>query len=494
MSNSNALTNNLAVALAVLLVVGTALAPALGQDIVPRIWDVPFGTHVADLPGMEFVDPACGTNGGPPSRFLGSFAEFGECPADPSGLREIWFIYDDELEYVGLATRNLMLIDQGSATQLAGQPVILSLLFDSGGLVQGYRVFTDPRAEPTLRQNAYVVGRALMSRNGRDGWECEDLPLEEGERRIGLTPIKQRCRKLADGVRMVAETRYYYKAGQAYIDPRENKVSVNQFESSANIEVVASIPAERVTPPWPLPAPPPAAMPGETREQAFIYGRTLDCAGCDLSGLSFKRRDLDGANLSGANLERTSFYRTGLRGADLSAANLAGANLNRADLTLANLHQANLEGAMLYLADAGRANFAETNARGAMLGKARLILADFRGADLDYSDLGEASMNDAVLAGATLNDALLPNTVLFRADLRGAVADRAYLVEAKMRGANLAGSSFRNADLTAADLSAADLSNSDFSGVRLRLANLLDAVQTGTVFTGALMPDNSRHP
>src|SRR5262245_32687971 len=69
-----------------LLCFGAAVAQQLPA---PRIWDVALGTPVAELPADEFVDPACGSNGGPPARVLASFAEFALCPAEPSGLHEV---------------------------------------------------------------------------------------------------------------------------------------------------------------------------------------------------------------------------------------------------------------------------------------------------------------------------------------------------------------------------------------------------------------------
>jgi len=52
------------------------------QQAGPKIWDVKLGTPVQGLPLDDFVDPACGTNGGPPSRVLASFADFALCPLD----------------------------------------------------------------------------------------------------------------------------------------------------------------------------------------------------------------------------------------------------------------------------------------------------------------------------------------------------------------------------------------------------------------------------
>src|SRR5262249_10577503 len=104
----------------------------------PKIWDVSFGTAVAALPLDQFVDTACGTNGGPPARVLKSFADFAQCARESTtGLREVWFRYDDEMEYVARARRSDIMIRQYQANSLAGQPIITSLLIDDRGLVQG---------------------------------------------------------------------------------------------------------------------------------------------------------------------------------------------------------------------------------------------------------------------------------------------------------------------------------------------------------------------
>ena len=95
---------------------------AHAQRTAPKIWDIKLGISVAELPLADFVDPACGTNGGPPARVLKSFAEFAQCAVEPAtGLREIWFRYDDEMEYVGRARRSDIMIRQYS-TEFAGRP------------------------------------------------------------------------------------------------------------------------------------------------------------------------------------------------------------------------------------------------------------------------------------------------------------------------------------------------------------------------------------
>jgi hypothetical protein len=211
---------------------------AWAQQPLPRIWDIELGTPVGELPEEEFVDPACGTNGGPPGLRIAGFEQFARCRPEASGLREIWFRYDDELEYIARAARDPDATARNNAMVVLGQPVILSLLIDAAGRVQGYRIFTDPHAEEDLRQGAYLIAVAFKARFGADGWACQDLPPAEGETPIAGTFVKQQCEKQASDQKMTVESRYYYKPGQALIDPNTGLPTVNQFESSARLELV----------------------------------------------------------------------------------------------------------------------------------------------------------------------------------------------------------------------------------------------------------------
>jgi len=221
----------------------TALALVLLCDLAwaqsrPKIWDTKFGTPVGELPDEEFVDPACGTNGGPPGLRIAGFEEFEKCRAETSGLREIWFRYDDEEEYVARAARNPDAVARANTMVMLGQPITLSMLVDRAGRLQGYRIFTDPRADADLRKDAYLIGTAFKVRYGGDGWDCKDEPPAAGETPLDGIFIKQRCQKLAEGHQVTVESRHYYKAGQALVDPNSGVSTVNQFESSARIEVV----------------------------------------------------------------------------------------------------------------------------------------------------------------------------------------------------------------------------------------------------------------
>ena len=221
------------------------------QARTPRIWDIPFGTHVRDLPAAAFVDPACGGNGGPPGRPLDGFEDFALCPAEAAtGLYEVWFIYDDTVEYVGLARRDPSI---HGATQILQQPVILSFLIGADGRVRGYRIFTDPRAEPGVRIEANSLSSAFKSRLAGAQWTCADLPREPGETPISGLYVKEQCVADSGGRHAVVEAHHYYRPGQSLINPFNNRVNVNVFESSARTEVV------QVDPLPPLPPAPAAA-------------------------------------------------------------------------------------------------------------------------------------------------------------------------------------------------------------------------------------------
>ncbi len=219
------------------LAIGLSCSRPRAQELATKIWDIKLGTPVAELPLDQFVDPACGTNGGPPARVLKGFAEFALCPLDkPTSLHEVWFRYDDEMEYIGRARRSEIMIRLYQANVLGGEPIITSLLIDDAGLVQGYRIVSDPRAPGSLRAEAY--GLADLFKGLVDpGLDCTDLPPAPGERPVDDTFVKQACEAKSDGQVTRIEARHYYKPGQYLVDPNDNRINENEFESSARLEV-----------------------------------------------------------------------------------------------------------------------------------------------------------------------------------------------------------------------------------------------------------------
>ncbi len=93
------------------------------------IWDIHLGDAVSSIPD-QYINYACGTNGGPPSIPLPNFAAFMKCKPEASGLREVYFEYDDELEYVARALDIKPEIKMYAGTTVFEFPVVASVLFD----------------------------------------------------------------------------------------------------------------------------------------------------------------------------------------------------------------------------------------------------------------------------------------------------------------------------------------------------------------------------
>ena len=203
-----------------------------------EVWDLRLGSQVDQLPD-EFVDYACGTNGGPPSVPLNGWQDFRRCRPEPSGLREVYVRYDDELEYWAKANDLIGQMEQYSGTKTYGFPIVVSALIDGDGVVSGIRIVSDPRDPTQNRDEAYLLRNFLTSRFGRDGWQCEDSPAADGESPVGGIFVKQRCRKQIDE-RTSAQlaTRYLRKPGQSQYDPISGRETVGLFESTVRFELV----------------------------------------------------------------------------------------------------------------------------------------------------------------------------------------------------------------------------------------------------------------
>lgn len=465
---------------------GALIQPTLAQS-PPKLWDIPLGTPITAL-GAEFVEPACGTDGGPAGTMLKSFADFASCAPDASGLHEVWFRYDDALEYMALAYRNPVAAMQNRRTAINGQRAIMSLLADDSGAVRGYRIFTDPRAPERERYEAHVAAATFRALFGT-AWSCTDLPRLAGEEPIEGTFVKQRCSIETETKAATVETHFYLKPGQKLIDPVTGKDSINAFASDAQLEVIERKPyaATAIVAPRPAQALPADATPA----QRFLAGLSKDCPGCDLSGADLRRRDLSDAKLNGANLTRAVFHRANLRNADFTGATLTQANLNAADLTFAKFEDATMTGAQLYAVRGSRPDFTGAELSGARLGDLELRQAKFANATLVKVDFGGARLNDADFSAATLTGSYFYQASLIRAKLGKASAEDSNFTGAVLRGADLSGANFHDTDFEGANLEGADLTNATMTHVRLSRANLRNAVTTSTVFTDSLMPDGS---
>lgn len=165
------------------------------------------GMTVDQLPTEGYIDLACGNNGGEPGTALTGWSGFATCPAEPSGLHEVTFKYDDSLQPWAKVN------DVWEGTKVAGHPVIPSLLIDDQGVLQGIRIVTDPNARMYLRKKAFLLGIRVMGRYGRDGWTCTDAA--PGDRSpVGGMLIDRRCEKIFHDRRLILETNLYRAPGQ----------------------------------------------------------------------------------------------------------------------------------------------------------------------------------------------------------------------------------------------------------------------------------------
>ena len=180
---------------------------------------------------------ACGSDGGPPRQELDTWPDFKKCRPEASGLREVAARFDDEDEYVAKALGEPSYAAQRTGTRVAGHPVILSALFDDGGILRGIRMVSDPRATPAERRMAHLLGVAVINRYGTDGWRCTDFPPAEGESAVGGVFIKQRCEKTMPERALTVETHFLRKAGQHDVDPETREYTQGAFDSWTRFEL-----------------------------------------------------------------------------------------------------------------------------------------------------------------------------------------------------------------------------------------------------------------
>ncbi len=451
----------------------------------PSIWDLKIGAHARQLPTEQFIDFACGTNGGPPSMRLGDWSEFAKCPVEAaSGLHEVYFRYDDEPEYAARAVGNETQLKVYEYTSIYAMPVIASALFDRDGFLIQVRAVTDPRVPVVVRENAVSLRGFLLARYGEDGWACEDLERLDGETEYRGSFVKRRCRKYdaASELNLLVEARLYRRAGQVTIDPVTRLTTEGQFESSTRFEMILPAPIADVA--QRLAALPPKAP----SEKDALIARARNCAGCDLHGADLKRANLAGANLAGANLSGANLHGATLANAILVGANLTKANINRADLRRAQLANAVMREAMIFESRLDGADLSAADLTGAMAGKVQLIGARLVGATMIGVDLRAARLNDADFSDADLTYSWLHDARIERGTFARAKLTETILWRVNLAGADLEDAQFQSADLFGVNLRGANLSGTDFTNARLTSANLTDARIDGAKWDGADLP------
>jgi hypothetical protein len=228
---------------AVLLAIIAHGALALERPTRKNVWDIEIGSNVADLSDREFQEYACGTDGGPPSTPIDGWSNYAKCGPDQNGLHEVYFRYDDEVEYWAKANRIPSVVRMFNGTQVLGYHAIVSALIEPGGRIVGVRIVTDPRLGQIERARAWTLRNFLQARFQREGWDCVDLPRDERELPVGSRFIKQVCEKTQDDVRLVLRTHLRRKPGQLEFETKNKKRTEGQFESFTRLDLIhVSIP------------------------------------------------------------------------------------------------------------------------------------------------------------------------------------------------------------------------------------------------------------
>jgi hypothetical protein len=215
----------------------------------PNVWDIHIGEAAAEIPD-GFINYACGTDGGPPSIPLKNFTEFKKCRPDANGLNEVYFEYDDELEYWARALDLEAEIKRYAGTTAYEFPVVASVLFDEAGVARGERLVTDPRQQTPARDRKefWVLTDFIRQRFGDDGWQCEDMPPDKGEQAVGSFFIKNHCVKTANSLYLVLEQRYFRKKGQQSVDPETGQSRPEDYESATRFEMYdAALPLRKTS-------------------------------------------------------------------------------------------------------------------------------------------------------------------------------------------------------------------------------------------------------
>jgi hypothetical protein len=229
---------------------------AAGEESASRatVWDLKPGQPIdaQPLPDAYRVF-ACGSNGGPPHQRLSGWSDFQRCRAEPNGLHEVYFEYDDEYEYVARAKDLPLEVSRWAGTSEVGFSVIVSALFDDDGTLKGIRIVTDSRLdhrndiiEPDLkkRAQAYRFGAIMAARYDFDpARDCRALPAAEGEGTVGSLFVKQSCERTdtTRGVKIFIQANYFRKPGQSGTNPQApSQLTEGQFESSARLEILTT--------------------------------------------------------------------------------------------------------------------------------------------------------------------------------------------------------------------------------------------------------------
>lgn len=136
-------------ALLSLLTIVSMTASASAQDTGGNdLRDIRVGMAITDLPIAGYANFACANDA---QHKLTGWSGWRDCPADATGRHAVRFGYSAETDREG--------------TIVAGHPVVLTLLIDNAGTIDGLQIDTDPKAQLYLRKKAFLFATQIKSKN-----------------------------------------------------------------------------------------------------------------------------------------------------------------------------------------------------------------------------------------------------------------------------------------------------------------------------------------
>lgn len=213
------------------------------------------------------------------------------------------------------------------------------------------------------------------------------------------------------------------------------------------------------------------------RHEAFKNGRANGSRAVlqhyDLTGLSFKEKDMSNADFTGSVLVETNFEKTKLDYAvfyacDLRKANFQNASLVRVDLRGACLRGAVMAGANLMEADLREGSYATYDPEKGLTftSDSEVWKEGTGGVDMRGANLGSVKLSGAIAINSNFEDANLSKSTIIRGNLSGA----------NLAGANLAG-----ADLSQCELQNVNLRGANLTGTMMDFSNLVDVDMSGAL-------------
>ena len=170
---------------------------------------------------------------------LGGFSEFRRCRPEPDGLREVYFRYDDELEYWAKANNFATEIKRFSGTKIFDFPVVLSGAFRRQWHPCGHPHHRATRAIPRAsarkptccaisspRATAATAGTASICRPRTARRRCSAPSSSSAARSPSTATPSPTCRPATSARR-----------ARRRLDPRSGRQTEGQFESFVRFEL-----------------------------------------------------------------------------------------------------------------------------------------------------------------------------------------------------------------------------------------------------------------